>query len=310
MLGRKDRLDGAHVVVTGASAGVGRATVLAYVRRGARVTAVARNAEALETVRRTAPWQVRVALGDVADAARMEDIAAEAVLEQGPVDVWVNNAMASVFAPFTAIAARDFERVTATTYLGQVNGTRSALAQMLPRDRGTIVQVGSALAYRGIPLQSAYCGAKHAVKGFTEAVRTELRHQGSAVRVVMVQLPGLNTTQFDLVRTRLPRRPRPVAPVYQPEVAAEAIVWASLHPRRREVYVGSATLATIAGSFLAPGFLDRYLARTAFDGQQTDEPVSEERVRTDYLYSPVPGDYGVHGAFDGEAHAHGVRVSR
>jgi len=202
---------------------------------------------------------------------------------------------------FRSIEADDFRRVTEVTYLGQVYGTMAALRRMLPRDHGTIVQVGSALAYRGIPLQSAYCGAKHAIKGFTESLRTELMHDGSRVNVTMVHLPGLNTTQFGLVRTRLPRAPRPVPPVFQPEVAAQAIVWASEHPERRELWVGGSTVKAIVGNKIVPALADRYLARTGYDGQQTDEPVDRERLETDYLWQPLPGDHGSHGPFDSEA---------
>jgi NAD(P)-dependent dehydrogenase (short-subunit alcohol dehydrogenase family) len=216
--------------------------------------------------------------------------------------VWVNCAMASVLAPIWDITPDEFRRVTEATYLGQVHGTLAALRRMRARDRGAIVQVGSALAYRGIPLQSAYCGAKHAIRGFTDSVRTELMHVGSNVQITTVHLPALNTTQFRMVRTKMPRKPRPVAPVYQPEVAARAIVWASDHPQRRELWVGGSTVMTILGTRLAPGTLvDRYLARGGFDGQQTDEPADEERRRRDYLFAPLPGDHGAHGDFDGES---------
>jgi short-subunit dehydrogenase len=209
--------------------------------------------------------------------------------------------MASIFAPVREIEPAEMRRVTEVTYLGQVHGTMAALKHMLARDRGTIVNVGSALAYRGIPLQAAYCGAKHAVRGFTDSLRTELMHEKRNVRVISVHLPGLNTTQFQMVRLRMPRRPRPVPPVYQPEVAAEAIVWAAQHPRRRELWVGASTVLTIVGNRLAPWLADRYLARTGYDSQQTDEPASPERRHTDYVDAPLPGDHGSHGAFDDEA---------
>src|SRR5919198_2136366 len=222
--------------------------------------------------------------------------------ELGDIDAWVNVAMASILAPTWDIEPDEFRRVTEVTYLGQVHGAMAALKRMRPRDAGTIVQVGSALAYRGIPLQSAYCGAKHAIRGFTDSLRTELMHEQSGVRVTTVHLPALNTTQFGLVRVRTPRRPRPVAPVYQPEIAARAIVWASLHPQRREHWVAGSTAITILGSRLAPGTIgDRYLARTGFDSQQTPDPVDEHRRSTDYLFSPVPGDHGAHGTFGDEA---------
>jgi NAD(P)-dependent dehydrogenase (short-subunit alcohol dehydrogenase family) len=228
------------VVVTGASAGVGRATVRAFARQGASIGMVARGREGLEAAAKEVESEGGRALIlplDVADAQAVEGAAARVEGELGPIDVWVNNAMTSVFAPLKEVASDEFRRVTEVTYLGVVHGTMAALRRMLPRDRGTIVQVGSALAYRGIPLQSAYCGAKHAIQGFTESLRSELLHDNSHVRVTMVQLPALNTPQFDWVLSRLPNRPQPVPPIYQPEVAAEAIVWAA-HHGRPEVWVG------------------------------------------------------------------------
>jgi NAD(P)-dependent dehydrogenase (short-subunit alcohol dehydrogenase family) len=293
------------VVITGSSAGVGRATAREFARRGDAVALLARGEDALNGAAREVEQEGGRALAiptDVADAAQVEAAAERATAELGDIDVWVNCAMASVLAPIWEIEPDEFRRVTEATYLGQVHGTMAALRRMRPRDRGAIVQVGSALAYRGIPLQSAYCGAKHAVRGFTDSVRTELMHEQSNVHITSVHLPALNTTQFRMVRTRMPRRPRPVAPVYQPEVAARAIVWASDHPQRRELWVGGSTAMTIVGSRLAPGALvDRYLARTGFDGQQTDEPAGEERRRRDYLFEPLPGDHGAHGDFDGES---------
>ena len=293
------------VVITGSSAGVGRATASEFARRGDAVALLARGQESLEGAAR----EVRDAGGralaiptDVADAAQVEAAAERATAELGAIDVWVNVAMASILAPIWEIEPDEFRRVTETTYLGQVNGTLAALRRMRPRDRGAIVNVGSALAYRGIPLQSAYCGSKHAIRGFTNSVRTELMHEKSNVHITSVHLPALNTTQFGMVRTRMPRMPRPVAPVYQPEVAARAIVWASDHPRRRELWVGGSTVLTILGTRLAPGWIgDVYLAKTGFDGQQTNEPATEERRSRDYLFAPLPGDHGAHGTFGDES---------
>jgi short-subunit dehydrogenase len=221
-------------------------------------------------------------------AARIED-------ELGPIDVWVNAAMLSVFTPVKELLPEEIRRTTEVTYLGSVHGTLAALKRMLPRDRGTIVQVGSALAYRGIPLQAAYCGAKHAIQGFTESLRCELLHDGSNVHLAMVQLPALNTPQFDTVRSRLPRRPQPVPPIFQPEVAAEAIVWMADH-RRPELNVGLPTVQVRLANKVAPRLLDHYLARTGYDSQQTDEPADPDR--RDNLWEPLPGDRGAHGRFD------------
>jgi NADP-dependent 3-hydroxy acid dehydrogenase YdfG len=299
------------VVLTGASAGVGRATARALAREGARVGLIARDRERLEAtteeVRALGGTALALAL-DVADAQALEAAAGQVEDELGPIDVWINDAMASVFAFVHEISAEEFRRVTETTYLGTVNGTLAALRRMRARDSGTIVQVGSALAYRGIPLQAPYCAAKHAIKGFTESLRTELLHDGSHVRVTTVHLPGLNTTQFGWVRTKLPRTPRPVAPVYQPEVAARAIVWASRHPARRELWVGGSTALTIAGAKLAPAFADRYLARTAVEGQQTAARASGQRLASDDLFAPLPGDRGAHGAFEQEASARSAQL--
>ncbi|HEU4979295.1 MAG TPA: SDR family oxidoreductase [Solirubrobacteraceae bacterium] len=292
------------VVLTGASAGVGRATARMLAQRGDRLALLARNEEALAAAVRECERAGATALAiptDVADHEQVEAAAERAERELGEIDVWINDAMASVFAPVHEIAPEEFRRVTEVTYLGQVYGTMAALRRMRPRDRGAIVNVGSALAYRGIPLQSAYCGSKFAIRGFTDSLRTELMHDGSNVKVTMVHLPGLNTTQFGLVRTRLPRTPRPVAPVYQPEIAAQGIVWASEHPERRELWVGASTVMTILGNKVAPWFADWYLAKTGYKGQQTDEPADEHRRHTDYLEAPVPGDHGSHGSFDDEA---------
>jgi NAD(P)-dependent dehydrogenase (short-subunit alcohol dehydrogenase family) len=244
--------------------------------------------------------QALVVPADVADPVQVE--AAAAAVEQtfGPIDIWINNAMVSVLSPIKEMTSEEFRRVTDVTYLGYVHGTLAALRRMLPRDEGVIVQVGSALAYRSIPLQSAYCAAKHAVKGFTDSLRSELIHDGSKVRVTMVQLPALNTPQFEWIKTRMPRHPQPVPPIYQPEVAAEAIVWAA-HHHRRELNVGLSTSIVLLGNKIAPGFGDWYLAKTGYDSQQTDEPVDPWRPTN--LWEPVRGDHGAHGQFDHRAHA-------
>ncbi|GLW57335.1 SDR family oxidoreductase [Kitasatospora phosalacinea] len=292
------------VVVTGASAGVGRAVARAFAARGDRVALLARGRAGLDAAVEEARDMGARAMAvtvDVADPDAVERAAESVERALGPIDVWVNAALASVFAPFTEITPADFRRVTEVTYLGYVYGTRSALRRMLPRDRGCVVQVGSAIAYRGIPLQSAYSGAKHALQGWNEAVRCELLHQGTAVRTTMVQLPAVNTPQFDWVRSRLPRAARPVAPVYQPEPIARAIVYAADHPGRREYRVGASTVLTLLANGLAPGLLDRYLARTGYDGQQTDAPRPPDRP--DNLWAPLDEhrDHGAHGRFDDEA---------
>ena len=289
------------VVVTGASAGVGRAAARAFADRGAVVALVARGEQGLEASAREIESRGGASLvvpTDVADPDAIESAADRVERDLGPIDVWVNNAMVSVFAPFTDISAGDYRRVTEVTYLGCVYGTMSALRRMVPRDSGVIVQVGSALAYRAIPLQSAYCGAKHAIEGFTESLRCELTHDKSKVGLTMVQLPALNTPQFHWVKTTLPRHPQPVPPIFQPEVAADAIVWAAEHPRR-EYWVGWATARAIVANRLVPGLLDRYLARRGFDSQQADRPI--EADRRDNLHEPVMGDFGARGEFDDRA---------
>ncbi len=296
------------VVVTGASAGVGRATAVAFGSRGDRVALIARGEDGLQAAARevcAAGGTALVLPCDVADADAVEAAAARAEDELGPIDVWVNCAMAAVLAFVHETDAADVRRVTETTYLGCVHGTLAALRRMRPRDRGVIVQVGSTLAYRAIPLQATYCAAKFAIRGFTDSLRTELLHEGSGVRVTMVQLPGLNTTQFTWVRTTLRRQPRPVAPVYQPEVAADAIVHAAEHPRR-ELWVGSNTPILITGNKLAPWLGDRYLARTNVEAQQTPDPIGPDRP--DYLYRPL-GDRGSHGPFDDEARASSIQLA-
>jgi NAD(P)-dependent dehydrogenase (short-subunit alcohol dehydrogenase family) len=288
-------------VITGASAGVGRATAREFARRGWCIGLLARGEDGLEAARREVEalgGEALVVPADVANAEQVEAAAAAVEDRFGPIDLWVNNAMVSVFSPIKEMTPAEFKRVTEVTYLGVVHGTLAALRRMLPRDRGTILQVGSALAYRAIPLQSAYCAAKHAVQGFTEALRCELLHDRSNVRVTMVQLPALNTPQFGWVKTRLPGKPQPVPPIFQPEVAARAIVWAAHHDRR-ELNVGLPTSIAVIGNKIAPGLGDHYLARTGYDSQQTDEPVEPDR--RDNLWAPVPGDHGAHGTFGDRA---------
>jgi NADP-dependent 3-hydroxy acid dehydrogenase YdfG len=296
------------VLVTGASAGVGRATAVAFGNRGDRVGLLARETEGLYAAAKEVEAAGGQALAMPTDVARHSDVdAAASAVESafGPIDVWVNDAMTTVFSPFNQIAPDEYVRATEVTYLGVVFGTMAALNRMLPRDRGTIVQVGSALAYRAIPLQAPYCGAKHAVRGFTDSVRTELLHDRSRVWITSVHLPAVNTPQFDLCKSRMPNKPQPVPPIYQPEVAAEAIVWASAE-RRREVWVGGTTVATILANRLAPGLLDWYLGRSGFRSQQRDEPDDPDRPFN--LFDPVHGDFGAHGEFDRVAHARSLQA--
>ena len=296
------------VVITGASAGVGRATAQAFARRGARIGLIARGKEGLEGAQReveAAGGQSVIHLVDVADPEQVDDAARKIEEELGPIDIWVNNAMASVFSPAKEMSAAEYRRVTEVTYLGCVHGTLSALRRMLPRDRGVILQVGSALAYRAIPLQSAYCAAKHAVKGFTESLRTELLHDHSGVTVTIVQLPAVNTPQFDWVKSRLPHRAQPVPPIFQPELIAEAIVRAA-QDKRREVVIGGSAVQAIWGEKFVPALLDRYLAVTGYKSQQTDEP--QDKDAPNNLWKPVPKDPGTHGRFDASARSYSVQV--
>lgn len=294
------------VMITGASAGVGRATSIAFARRGARIGLLARGREGLEAARRdveAAGGQAIVCQADVADAEQVENAADALEAAFGPIDIWVNNAMVSVFSPIVEMTPKEFERVTAVTYLGVVYGSLAALRRMRARNRGVIVQVGSALAYRGIPLQSAYCAAKHAVQGFCDSLRAELLHANSGIRVTMVQLPALNTPQFDWVKSRLAGRAQPVPPIFQPEVAADAIVWASQQDRR-EVLVGMPTVVAVLGNKVAPGIGDTYLSEHGYDSQQTAEP--EDPQRPHNLWTPVDEtrDFGAHGRFDARARRH------
>lgn len=289
------------VVITGASAGVGRATVREFARHGAHIGLIARGSEGLNAAKQ----EVEAAGGraitvptDVADAEQVEAAAAKIEDELGPIDVWINNAMTSVFSPFHEMTAAEYKRVTEVTYLGTVYGTMSALRRMRPRNRGTIIQVGSALTYRGIPLQSAYCGAKHGIQGLCDSLRAELIHEHSKIHVTMVQLPAINTPQFGWVKSRLPKKAQPVPPIFQPEVAARAIYWSARH-RRRELYVGRTSAIFITGNKFFPGIGDWYLGQTGVAGQQTDEDRDPNRLHN--LWSPVPGDHGAHGDFDARA---------
>jgi NADP-dependent 3-hydroxy acid dehydrogenase YdfG len=286
------------VVITGASAGLGRAIARAFGGRGARVGLIARDPARLARARaevETLGGEGMALPVDVADWDAVHDAAQAVERRFGPIDVWVNNAMVSVFSPVKEMRADEYRRVTDVTYLGTVHGTLAALELMLPRDQGVIIQIGSALAYRAIPLQSAYCAAKHAIQGFTESLRSELLHDRSRVRVTMLQLPAVNTPQFDWVKSRLPRRAEPVPPVFQPEVIADAVVWVSEH-ERAEMYLGWPTVKALAANRVAPRLLDRYLARNGYASQQTDQP--EDPNRPDNLWQPVPGDFGAHGRFD------------
>jgi short-subunit dehydrogenase len=296
-------------VVSGASLGVGRAAARAFAERGYDVALLARGADSLEAARADVDargaGRVLAIATDVAEAAQVDRAAAQVERELGPVDVWVNVAMTSVFAPVRQYVAEEVRRTTDVTYHGAVYGMLAALRTMLPRDSGVIVNVGSALSYRSIPLQAAYCGAKHAMVGFTDSLRCELIHDRSRVRVTVVHLPAMNTPQFAQVRSKLDHEPQPVPPIYQPEVAARAIVRAAEHPRR-EYWVGLPTVAAIIGSRLIPGLLDRYLGRTGFASQQTAQRADPERP--DNLWEPVPGDLGAHGGFDARAHPRSLQA--
>ena len=295
--------------MSGASLGVGRATARLFAERGYDVALLARAAESLDAARADVDargsGRVLAVATDVAVAAEVERAAERIELELGPIDVWVNVAMTSVFAPVREYVAEEVRRTTDVTYHGSVYGMLAALRRMLPRDAGVIVNVGSALAYRSIPLQAAYCGAKHAMVGFTDSLRCELLHDGSRVQVTVVHLPAMNTPQFDQVRSKLAHEPQPVPPIYQPEVAARAIVHAAEHPRR-EYWVGMPTVGAIMGTRLFPALLDRYLARTGFKSQQTPEPADPDRP--DNLWEPVPGDLGAHGRFDQRAHPRSLQA--
>ncbi len=291
------------VVITGASGGIGRATVQAFAKRGAHIGLVARGHAGLDGALRDVEQLGGKAImipTDVADADAVEAAAQKVEDTFGPIDIWVNDAFTSVFSPVHEMTPDDFKRVTEVTYLGYVYGTLAALKRMRPRDRGTIVQVGSALAYRGIPLQAAYCAGKHAIQGFTESLRAELYHYKSNVWITMVQMPAVNTPQFSWVKSRLPRKAQPVPPIYQPEVAAEAIYWAA-HHRKRQMFVGGSTAIVLTGNKFLPGFGDFYLGRTGFDSQQYDG--ARDPNQPENLYQPADDnrDYGAHGNFDSRA---------
>jgi NAD(P)-dependent dehydrogenase (short-subunit alcohol dehydrogenase family) len=301
------------VVITGASAGIGRAAARLFAQRGDRVGLIARGYAGLEGAAREVEQAGGTALAvpaDVADFAQVDAAAQQIEDALGPIDVWVNVAFTSVFAPFTEMTPAEFRRVTEVSYLGFVHGTMAALSRMRPRDRGVVVQVGSALGERSIPLQSAYCGAKHAINGFTSSVRCELMHDKSGVRITVVLMPAVNTPQFSWVRSKLPRHPQPVPPIYQPEVAARGVVFAAAHPRRKQYFVGATTTATILANRVVPALLDRYLARTGYDSQQAGGV--ERRDRPDNLWAPVDDphgtDHGTHGEFDDRSHPRSAQL--
>ncbi len=285
------------VVVTGASAGLGRAIVREFAKKRVHIGLISRDRDRLEAAKKEvedAGGRALVTPCDVADATQVFTAAEQIEKEFGPIDIWVNNAMATIFAEFVDISPEEFRRSTEVTYLGSVYGAMAALRSMWQRNQGTIIQMGSALAYRSIPLQAPYCGAKHAIMGFLESLRCEIIHRNKNIHVGMVQLPAMNTPQFSWCRTKLPRHPMPVPPIYEPEVAARAVVWAAYH-RRRQVYVGLPTVKAIWGEKFIPGLLDKYLGDMGYDAQQTQEPVDPNRP--DNLFHTVPGDYAAHGIF-------------
>jgi NAD(P)-dependent dehydrogenase (short-subunit alcohol dehydrogenase family) len=301
-------MTGSTVLITGATSGIGRATARRFAGPGVNIALVARGDDGLQAARaevERAGGRALVLPTDVAEADAVDAAATAAEEAFGPIDIWINNAMATVFAYLWDVSPDEFRRANEVTYFGSIWGMQAALKRMRPRDRGTIVQVGSALAFRGVPLQAPYCGAKHGIQGVFESLRTELRHTGSKVHLTGVHLPGVNTPQFEHARDKLDEVSMPVAPVYQPEIAADAIHWAA-HHRRREIYVGVPTVYTIWGNKLAPWLAERYLAATAVKGQLSDRPKSPDRQ--DNLFSPVPGDPGAHGPYDEKAHGRSVQL--
>jgi NAD(P)-dependent dehydrogenase (short-subunit alcohol dehydrogenase family) len=294
------------VMITGAAAGIGRATAQAFAKRGAHIGLLARGREGLEGAKRDVEklgGRGLILVADVADDKAVEAAAEKLENEFGPIDIWINDAMASVFSPIMEMTVDEYRRVTDVTYLGYVWGTMAALRRMRPRNRGTIIHVGSALAYRGIPLQSAYCAAKHAINGFTDSLRCELIHDKKDIHVCIVEMPAVNTPQFGWVKNKLPHKAQPVPPIFQPEVAADAIVFAATH-KRREIYVGFPTVEAIIGNKIVPGILDHYLA--TYKTQQTDEPRNPDQP--DNLFSPVEHDFGAHGTFDNLARKYSLQL--
>jgi NAD(P)-dependent dehydrogenase (short-subunit alcohol dehydrogenase family) len=300
--------NGQVIAITGATSGIGRAIVRRFAKDGSRIALISRGRDGLDGARRdveAAGGQALVLPTDLAEWDAVKSAASAVEEAFGPIDIWINNAMATIFAPFAEVDPDEFKRATEVTYLGTVWGTKAALDHMLPRDRGKIVIVGSALAYRGIPLQAAYCGAKHGVKGFFESLRTELRAQKSNVHVSMVQLPGVNTPQFEHGRSKMPKVPQPMPPYYTPEVAADAVYWAA-HHRRREIYVGGPTVKTIIGNKVAPWLVERVLAKQGIKGQQSDKPADPNRP--DNLFSSPPGDPGAHGPYDDNSRTSSIQL--
>jgi len=296
------------VVITGASGGVGRATVREFARHGAAIGLLARGVDGLQGAAREVEQlggRALVLPTDVSEVGQVEAAAAAVETQLGPIDIWINDAMVSTFSPFMSLTPDEFHHITEVTYLGYVWGTRAALQRMLPRNRGTIVQVGSALAHRSIPLQSAYCGAKHAIEGFTESIRTELLHNKSAVHVTVIELPGVNTTQFEWTRNKMDEKPKPVGTIYQPEVIADAIYYLA-HTRRKEMWVGWPTVESIVGEKLAAAALDHYLADAAWDGSLSGTP--KDPAAPDNFYQPVPGDHGARGPFTNQAKTRSTQV--